>query len=58
MKKETKLKLINYTLVSLPVILITIGAVYAPDLNAKILTCWGFIIGTSFGALISSFNKR
>jgi hypothetical protein len=41
-----------------PLVLAALGVVYAPDLDAKMLTTYGFVLGLFEGAVVMSYATR
>lgn len=46
-----KQKIRNAIVVSIPLVLVLVAIGYAPGVNAKMLTGWGFVLGVFTGAL-------
>lgn len=55
-----KQKVRNAIVVAIPLVLIIVAIGYAPGVNAKMLTGWGFVLGVFTGALGESMlaSKR
>jgi len=44
-------------ILGIPLVLTGLGVVYAPGLDAKLLTGWGFILGVFEGAVAASYAR-